>query len=273
MSGNFDHQIILDKSEQINKIRLTDIVPASDQPRKTFEQTALNELADSIRTHGILQPLVVTPKESGGYSIIAGERRWRAAKLAGLEFVPVLVRTVAEMESLELALIENVQRVDLSPLEQADSIQRLHEQFNLSYSAIAKRLGKAETTLSNIVRLLQLPDNVREALAQSQISEGHARSILALKNEPKLQKELLRLIVQNSWSVRQAEQYVTAQKQGLKSNKTLTKRTVAETNETKALSTKLGSKVSVYHTAKGGRLQIHFKDDKELNDLYKKLGS
>jgi ParB family transcriptional regulator, chromosome partitioning protein len=159
----------------------------------------------------------------------------------------------------------------LSPLEQAISIERLHQQFNMTYKQIAERLAKAETTVSNLVRLLQLPENARDALAEGKISEGHARAILALKNTPELQTELLEQIIKNTWSVRQAEQFVTTHKQGIVKDKTVKERMATETAETKQLSKKLHTPVSVRRTAKGGRLELHFKTDEELQKLIELL--
>lgn len=267
---NFDNAL-LTESERIQNLLIKDIIANPDQPRKQFDQQALEELANSIREHGVLQPIIVSPKNQG-YEIIAGERRWRASKIAGIKTIPSVVREKAVLQKLEIALIENVQRVDLSPLEQALSIENLHEQFNLSYQDIAHKLGKAAPTVNNIVRLLQLPDEAREALQTGHITEGHARAILALKGQPELQHRLLELIQGQAWSVRQAEQFVTAHKEGLKTASAVKQRAVKETEETKVLSKKIGSKVTIHHTAKGGRLEIHFENDKQLDELYKKLG-
>ena len=267
---NFDSAILTD-SERIQKLLISDIEANPDQPRKQFDPESLNELADSIREHGVLQPIIVSPK-GDGYEIIAGERRWRASKIAGIKTIPSVVREKAVLQKLEIALIENVQRVDLSPLEQALSIENLHEQFNLSYQQIAHKLGKAAPTVNNIVRLLQLPDEARKALQSGHITEGHARSILALKGQPELQHRLLELIQGQAWSVRQAEQFVTAHKEGLKSSSAVKQRAVKETDQTKQLSKKLGTKVTIHHTARGGRLEIHFSNDKDLISLYKQLG-
>ena len=168
---NFDSSLLLTDEDRILKVAPDKIYPNGDQPRTSFDETALNELAASIEQYGVLQPLVVTPRpdKSDGYQIIAGERRWRASKLAKLTAIPVIVRTSDELERLELALVENVQRVDLSPLEQAVSVERLHQQFNLGYDKIGQRLGKAASTISNIVRLLQLPPDAREALKKGEI--------------------------------------------------------------------------------------------------------
>lgn len=261
---------ILSTDERIQNLFINDITANPDQPRKQFDEQSLNELAESIKEHGVLQPIIVSPTKQG-YEIIAGERRWRASGRAGRDTIPAVVREKAKLQRLEIALIENVQRVDLSPLEQALSIEYLHEQFNLSYHDIAHKLGKAAPTVNNIVRLLQLPDDARIALQNGKISEGHARAILALKNQPVLQSRLLELIQSQGWSVRQAEQFVTAQKEGLKTSSAVSQRAVKETLQTKTLGKKLGAKITIHHTAKGGKLEIHFKNDEDLARLYKKL--
>ncbi len=270
LPDDFDDTILLDNSERIQKLAVGDITPSADQPRKHFDQTALAELAESIKRFGILQPLVVTEKD-GGYAIIAGERRWRAAQIAGLETVPTIVRTTEDLERLEIALVENVQRVDLSPLEQALSIERLHQQFSMSYNDIASRLGKAPPTVNNIVRLLQLPEAAKEALRESKISEGHARTILALKGQPEKQTELLDSIQKYAWSVRQAEQFVTSVKQGTKTTKDIKKTMAVKTEQTEKLSQKIDAPVSIRRTAKGGRLEIHFADDAQLGVIIDSL--
>ena len=252
---NFDTSALLvDAGERVQQVPLAQLSPNPEQPRTVFDEVALQELALSVKQYGIIQPLVVTVA-GAGYHIIAGERRWRAAKLAGLKTVPALVRTAKQQEKLELAILENVQRVDLSPLETAVSVERLHQQFNLNYSEIAKRLGKAETTLNNIVRLLQLPLEAREALSKKEITEGHARQILALKDLPEQQAELLQLITANGWSVRQAERYVSSVKEGFKKTESAA-RSATETIETKRLSQRYATKVRVMRTAKGGRLEL-----------------
>lgn len=266
----FDTALLADESERIQKLAVGQLVPNPDQPRTLFDETALKELADSIKRYGVVQPLVATPYGKS-YRIIAGERRWRAAQLAGLKSVPVVVRTSKELEQLELALVENVQRVDLSPLEQAVSIERLHQQFNLTYQVIAQRLGKAETTLNNIVRLLQLPTDARDALRAQTITEGHARQILALKALPEKQTELLALIVKHGWSVRQAERFVSSIKDGYKESKAAERRMSGETQETIRLTKKYGTAVKIHRTAKGGRLEIAFTNDDQLAQLLSEL--
>lgn len=267
ISEDFDKNLLLSRDDRIEKIAVTALQPSPYQPRRHFDETALTELADSLKRHGVVQPLVVTPAKDGRYTLVAGERRWRAAQLAKLQTVPAIVRERADLEQLEVALIENVQRVDLSPLEQAASIERLHDQFSLSYEAIAQRLGKAMSTVSNIARLLQLPEAARQALAKNQISEGHARTILSLKDSPKHQAHLLQSIISHGWSVRQAERYVTGVKEGVRETKAASARTATETPETKALSKKLHTPVHVRRTAKGGKLEITFKSDAELERI------
>jgi ParB family chromosome partitioning protein len=267
---NFDAGLLVDETERIQKLAVELLSPNPDQPRTIFDEAALHELAESIKQYGIVQPLVASPHKAG-YIIIAGERRWRASQLAGLKTVPVLVRTSRELEQLEIALVENVQRVDLSPLEQAVSIERLHQQFNLTYGEIAKRLGKAETTVHNVVRLLQLPEDARKALSDKEISEGHARQVLALKDAPEKQAELLKLIVQNGWSVRQAERYVSSLKAGIKEEKQAVERVSGDTPETERLSKRFGAKVRIHRTAKGGRVEIGFTNDEQLVKLLAEL--
>jgi ParB family chromosome partitioning protein len=273
LPSDFDKSILLTKDDRIERIPTAKLQPSPYQPRRHFDETALAELAESIKRHGIVQPLVVTPAgKDGTYTLIAGERRWRAARIAGQTDVPALIRTSEELEQMELALIENVQRVDLSPLEQAVSIERLHEQFSLSYDDIARRLGKANSTVNNTVRLLRLPDDAREALAAGKISEGHARAILALKGDAERQTYLLKTIISQGWSVRQAERFVTSVKAGTKDLKKTREHVATETPATKKLSKTLGTPVNIRRTARGGKLEIAFKSDEELDRLLGQLG-
>jgi ParB family chromosome partitioning protein len=269
---SFDSSLLLNEDERIQKVAHADVAPNKDQPRRHFDETALQELAESIKTHGILQPLVVAPIADGKYQIIAGERRWRAAALANVKTVPVIVRTLKEQAQLEIAIIENVQRVDLSPLEQAVSIERLHQQFGLAYEAIAKQLGKANSTVNNIVRLLQLPKAAQEALNTKSISEGHARAVLALKDDAVAQKQLLQAIIKNGWSVREAERFVTAHKAGHQA-KAARERVQTQTPETEALANRLKTGVRIKRTAKGGRLEIAFTSDDDLQRIVSQLSS
>lgn len=271
---NFDSNIIKADGEKIQKVVVAKIQPNPHQPRREFDETALSELASSLKQYGVLQPLVVSPAVDGIYSLIAGERRLRAAKLAGLAEVPVIVRTTKDQERLELALIENVQRVNLTPLDQAASIESLHQQFNLPYDSIARRLGKAMSTISNSVRLLSLPKDAQEALRNRSISEGHARAILSIKDYPQQQLQLLKSIIANKWSVRQAEAYANSVKTGQNQPKPAEKtENPAQAAMAKHLSDQIKAPVHLKRTAKGGRLEITFKNDQDLDRIIKQLGA
>lgn len=267
ISKDFDRSLLLESDERIEKLPVGLIQPNPNQPRKNFDNNSLSELATSIKQHGIIQPIVVTPLKNNMYTLIAGERRWRAAQEAGLDKVPAIIRSSKELEQLEIALIENVQRVDLNPLEQAFSIERLHDQFSLSYDAISKRLGKAISTVNNVVRLLQLPDEAKEALSSGKITEGHARAILALKGDAERQTYLLKTIVQQGWNVRQAERFVVSIKEGIKETSEAHARTQTETPATKQLSERLGTPVHIRRMAYGGKLEIGFNSDEELDRI------
>lgn len=271
LSPDFDKSLVVNDDERVQKLPIDDVLADSEQPRRHFDATALEELAASIKTHGVLLPLVVTPHGHGKYQIVAGERRWRASKLAGLQTVPAVVRSLKQLERLEIALVENVQRVDLSPIEQAASLLRLHEQLGTPYETIARRLGKASSTINNTVRLLQLPLLAQQALAEHKISEGHARAILALKGQADQQAHLLDLIIRHGWSVREAERYVTSLKSNSQKAVTTAERVATETPETKILAKKLGAPVHVKRTARGGRLEISFKTDEELQQIISRL--
>ena len=273
ISDDFDKSILLTPGDRVENIKPTDIQASPYQPRRHFDEQALAELAASIKRYGVVQPLVVTPAANGIYTLIAGERRWRASQIAGLATLPAIIRTSAELEQLELALIENVQRVDLSPLEQAISIERLHEQFSQSYELIATRLGKASSTINNTVRLLRLPAEAQAALTAYTISEGHARAILALKSDTEQQAQLLSLIIKHGWNVRQAERYVTSMKAGVTEASSAKARVDTETPATKALSQRLGTSVTIRRTARGGRLELGFKSDEDLQRLLDFLAS
>ncbi|HET7629990.1 MAG TPA: ParB/RepB/Spo0J family partition protein [Candidatus Saccharimonadales bacterium] len=259
---------------ELRYLKLAQIKPDPEQPRREFDPVALEELSESIKAHGLIQPIVVTPLK-GSYQLVAGERRYRAAKLAGIDKLPALVRTLSDQHKLEIALIENVQRRDLNILETATAYLKLHQQFNLSYEEIGARVGgKAFSTVSNTLRLLKLPEAAKRALVARDISEGHARQILALKTEAE-QLRLLKLIIANGWSVRQAEQYVIGHKKG---EQTAAKRdsglkhTQTETDFTRHLATRLELPVKQKTTAKGGQIIISFKTEQDLDQLKQRIG-
>jgi ParB family chromosome partitioning protein len=236
---------------------------------------ALQELADSIREHGVLQPLIVADRESSEhegsprYQLIAGERRWRAAALAGLERVPVLVREATPRETLELALVENLQRADLNPLEEAEAYRQLIEEFALSQEQVAERVGRSRVTVTNALRLLRLPEAVRGALEAGRISEGHARALLGL---PTAESQLLALaqVEQRGLSVRQTEEMVRRLSAAEAGRELAASR--EDTLESSWLEDRfrraLGTKVNLFRSKKGGRLVIHFYSEEELQSLY-----
>lgn len=256
-----------DEEHQTSELPIEKILPNPHQPRFIMDDEELQELAQSIREHGIIQPLLVIPKnDREEYVLIAGERRLRAAKLAGLEKVPVIFRQASEQEHLELALIENVQRANLSPLETADAYQQLISDFNLSHEDIAKRVGKSRVSVTNTIRLLKLPEKVKLALAKNNISEGHARAMLALAT-PQAQSAVLDIIIKNSYSVRQTEELVKKYS-GDRETKSPPK---IKAPEIKALEEriqdKLGMRVNLDHRGNKGKIIIHYYSNEELNSL------
>jgi len=243
------------------------IIPNPLQPRSVMQPEALEELAASIREHGILQPLLVTyDAANDAYILVAGERRLRAARLAGLELVPVLVRQATEQQRLELALIENVQRADLTPLETAEAYRQLADDFSLSHEEIAARVGKNRVTVTNTMRLLKLPIEVRQALADGRISEGHARALLGLPSD-KAQVAALETILRHGLNVRQVEELVR-KLLGERTKKAAPRPANPEILAIEQrLQEALGTRVAVRYGRKGGSVVIHYYSDEELNAL------
>jgi len=243
--------------------------PNPHQPRTDFASAKLEELAVSIRVHGILQPLIVTQKGER-YELIAGERRLRAAKLAGLGEVPVIVRSFDEQAKLELAIIENLQRAELNPIETATAFRKLMDQFNLTYDQVGQRVGRDRSTVANTMRLLNLPLEVKRAVSEGRLTEGHARVVLSV-TEPEKQLELAQLIESRNWTVRQAEEYARGFR-GQTGTKAKAEQRISATNRyTEALGDYLGTKVTQVGTAKGGRLVIEYYSDEELERIYQAI--
>lgn len=249
--------------------------PNPHQPRQNFDQSALEALAASIRVHGILQPLVVT-RVGSRYELIAGERRLRASKIAGLNVVPVIVRSFDEQEKLELALIENLQRAELNPIEVATAYRKLLDQFNLRLEDLSKRIGREVSTISNTTRLLNLPTEAKRAIIEDQIKEGHARVLLSVIEKDKTiqeekRLELLAMIINNHWTVRQAEEYARGYKGRYGSKVKAAARIAAVNQLTMELGDFLGTKVTQMRTAKGGKLIIEYYSEEELERIYKAI--
>ncbi len=253
------------EKDGISQLDVSLIDPNPNQPRDTFDPQELEALAASIKEHGVLQPIVVR-KIGSRYELIAGERRLRAVKSLGIGSVPSVVRSFDEQQSLELALIENIQREQLNPVETAAAYEKLITQFNLSVKEVAKRVGRDQSTIKNTLRLLRLPTEAKRALASNSISEGHARSILSLESESQ-QKELLRRIIDDGWNVRQAEEFARDVKTKRKAPVQLT----GENDSTDKLANKLGTKVQIQRRAKGGRLMIHYENDDDFERIINML--
>ena len=265
------HQFSPDTAEAIpvgiREIPVQFIEPNPRQPRSNFDQEELTELAASIQEHGVIQPLILTISDKpDNYTLIAGERRLMAAIQAGLETVPAILRDSNEQNRLEIALIENVQRADLSPLETASAYLQLAEDFNLSHGEIAQRVGKSRVSVTNTLRLLNLPPSVLEALQENKISEGHARALLALPSV-QAQAAALRTIIDKGLNVRQAEELVR-KLSGEKPTKTPKPEPAPEIKALEErLRSTLGTKVKLKHGRKGGTITIHYYSDEELDDL------
>jgi len=245
------------------------------QPRTQMNQEELQGLADSIREHGILQPLVVSyDSGSDRYILIAGERRLRAARLAGLETVPVILRQTSEQQRLELALIENVQRADLTPLETAEAYHHLIEEFGLTHEEVAQRVGKSREAVTNTHRLMRLPDEVKQGLAEGLISEGHARALLGLDDRPQLLVEVYKAVLRNRLSVRQTEALVKDMSSGAVAHppRPTRKDIPVEVREMEEqLRSYLGTRIKLKYGKDGGSLTIYYFSDEEFNDMIGKI--
>ncbi len=251
------------------------IIPNPHQPRSTLGDESLRELAESIREHGLLQPLLVShTQEPGGalaYQLIAGERRLQAAKMAGLQKVPVVVKDVTSGELLELALVENLQRADLNPLEEAGAYRRLHEDFGLTQEQIATRVGRSRTAVANSLRLFGLNPEIRASLAGGEISEGHARALLGLDDESQ-RRRAWRMVVERGLSVRQTEELVRSWPQRARRAQPRARTRSPELLDVEErLRASLGTRVSLTKGRRGGRITIHFYSQEELEGLVERL--
>lgn len=252
-------------------VPLEAISPNPHQPRSNVDQEKLEELAASIRQHGLIQPLIVTQTAPGQYALIAGERRWRAATLAGLRELPVVVKEASPQEMLELAIIENVQRDDLNAIEEAVAYQQLIEEFGMTQEDVAKRVGKSRPTVANLVRLLNLGPDVQASVVDGRISGAHARALLPLPT-PESQTAVMQTVVKNGLSVRQVEALVKKMLTGAKPKPKQAKRISPEMAAlADEISQSLGTKVDIQQSAKGGRLVIHYYSDEELQAIYESI--
>jgi ParB family transcriptional regulator, chromosome partitioning protein len=255
-------------------IALDKLVPGLYQPRKFFYEEDLQELSDSIKQNGVLQPLIVRPLNDGIYQIIAGERRWRASKLAGLTTVPVLVKNLTDKEALEFAIIENIQRQDLNPLEEAEGYMRLMEEFSYTQEALGKSLGKSRSHIANLLRLLTLPDEIKEYIYDGSLSMGHARTLVNAENNVEVAKH----IIKEGLNVRQVEQLLRNGQPSKKSKTPSAGKVINEVEKDediasleKSLSESLGMKVKIEDGARGGKVTIQFNTVGELDAILQRL--
>ena len=255
-----------------NTLPISEIIPNKEQPRKTFDEDALAELAESIKQHGVLQPLLVRPLPSGGYQLVAGERRWRASRMAKLREVPVVVKELTDTETMEIAIIENLQREDLNPIEEAEGLQALIDKCGFTQEEVAASVGKSRSAIANSLRLLRLPQEVRDMTREGSISAGHARALLSLDNEAVIY-EAAQNIVNNNLSVRDIERLVKIQdKNAVVSQKRYKRRDSFYDEVELTLSEVLGRKVKVFNGKGKGTLEIEFYSQEDLKNIANKLG-
>lgn len=261
-----DSENILSGSSGISELKVNDIEPNREQPRKNFDQEKLQSLAESITQHGVVQPIIVK-KQDKGYSIIAGERRWRAAKLAGLKTIPAIIKDLSPRDVMEIALIENIQREDLNPIEEAEAYQKLMEEHGLTQEILSRLVGKSRTAIANSVRLLTLSDKVKEMLVGEVLTPGHARTLITIEDAEK-QGILADTIVQKNMNVRETEKFVNEQLNP-KESKTH-KRTNKDVNildiEEK-LKSALGTKVDLQHRNNKGKIIIEYYSNDEFERI------
>jgi len=255
------------KEEGIHTLRISQIEPNRNQPRKVFDEEALQALADSIEKHGLIQPLLVEPLEKDRYRIIAGERRWRACRMAGIDSVPAVIRTVTEQQNMEIALIENLQREDLNPIEEAKGYRSLSELYHMTQEQIAESVGKSRPAIANAMRLLSLPEQIMDFVSAGELSTGHAKALMPLEKEDML--ALANKVISEELTVRQTEALVKKMLTPKKEKESFDRETVLALEEMeKAASEKVGNKVSIHHTPKNkGKVEIRYHSVAELEKI------
>lgn len=263
---------IIENSDGLQTLRISDIEPNKGQPRKDFDKDALAQLADSINKHGILQPLIVRSLNSGGYQIIAGERRWRAAKMAGLSEVPVIIRDdIKDEQIMQIALIENLQRENLNPIEEALGYKELMDNYHMTQDELAQVIGKARSSIANSVSLLNLPNGVKELLQKGELSAGHCKALKSIKDAA-LMTEVASRAANGELSVRQVEAIAKREAQRIKEEaeqKEIRPRVSYYTEVEVSLAEQLGTKVTISEGKKGNMLQISFSDEEQLKEILK----
>lgn len=261
----------VESSTDVNKLSINEIIPNKDQPRKTFDEGALQELADSIIQHGVLQPLLVRPLPTGGYQLVAGERRYRASRIAGLKEVPVVIRELSDVETMEIAIIENLQREDLNPIEESEGLQALIDRCGFTQEDVAVSVGKSRSAIANSLRLLKLPQEVRDMTREGKLSAGHARALLAFDNEAMIY-EVADNIIKNNLTVRNVERLAKMAEKTSTTTRTSRRRDSIYDEVELSLSEVLGRKVKVYNSRNKGTLEIEFYSVDDLKEIANKLG-
>lgn len=253
---------------QVKKtLRISEIEPNRGQPRKNFDEAAISALADSIREHGVLQPLLVRPLAMGGYQIVAGERRWRAARMLGLDEVPVVIRDMTDMEAAQIALIENLQRENLNPIEEALGYRKLIDEYDMKQEEVAKTVGRSRSAVANSMRLLLLPEEIQEYLVDGTISAGHARALLGFSGDEEMMLAVARRAAAGLLTVRQIEKLVSdSKKEEPEEEETSVPKSYYGEVET-ALHARLGRKVKVQYKKNKGTLLLEFYDEDDLRSL------
>ena len=265
----FDDNSFDEDEESISTLRLIDIEPNKSQPRKNFDVEALNTLADSIRQNGVIQPLLVRSMPDGTYQIVAGERRWRAAKMAGLTEVPVLVRELTDLQAQQIALIENLQRENLNPIEEANGYKELMDKFGMTQEEVARVVGKARSSIANSLRLLNLPPIIAEMVSNNELSTGHCKVLLGV-SETKDMVELAHKAAGKDVSVREMERMVKALD---KTEKTEKKKETFYVEAEISLAKALETNVIIVHGKKKSTIQIEFYSDEDLTDIVNRLAN
>ncbi len=257
-----------EKEASLIEVEIERILPGIAQPRTGFDEKALKELAQSIKEKGIIQPVILSRTGDGTFRIIAGERRWRAAKIAGLEKIPAIVKDVSPAEAVEIALIENLQREDLDPVETASAFERLLNEFNITQEELSQRVGKDRATIANYLRILKLPDEIKIYLKDGSLTMGHAKAIVSIDDSQK-QKEVAQIVLKKSLSVRQTEELIKRfAKPFLKRQKEKIPE-IAELED--RLTSELGAKVKISHKGKSGRLEIFYNSLDELDGILQRI--
>jgi len=261
-----------DAINSVTEVGINQVEPNSEQPRKVFDQEKLEALADSIKNHGVVQPIIVR-REGSYYKIVAGERRWRAAKLAGLKTIPVIIKDVTSREVMEIALIENLQREDLNPVEEAEAYQKLIEEYSITQEEVARIVGKSRAAIANSVRLLTLTDEIKEMLSDGRLTSGHARTLVTI-SDPKKQNELANTIVEKNLTVRESEKLTASESKPTRKTekrKVMSKESIEITELEEKLMAVYGTKISLVKTKDKGKIVFEFYSKEELDRIIEML--